>query len=141
MLCVSKHLAVILGFETSLVDTTALAAISTNLSSTMYRLWLVGALKARLSKTESIYVYTDIAKPQAVGDTEAPLLGIIPVTGNFGERCYWSFNPPIYMGVNKAYIDEVKVMLRSETGEAIPFPKDSPSVICSLRFRCRKSAI
>ena len=107
----------------------------------LYRLSTVGKRTVRLPKTESIYIYSDVAKLQAVGDTEASLLGIVPVTGNFGERCHWAFNPPIYMGVNKANIEERRVTLRTESGDMVPFPKDCPSVICCLRFRRRKSPI
>ena len=44
-----------------------------------YLLKVTGTTKPRLDVVNSVYVYSDITKYQAVGDVEAPLLGIGPV--------------------------------------------------------------
>jgi len=138
ILCTHPALGDALGLEYYQVNTVSLQS---NGLGPLYRLALTGVHSPSLPRVESIYVYTDIAKHQAVGDAEAPLLGIIPVKGSFGERCYWSFNPLAYVGVNRSNVSSIRIMLRSETGEPVPFPKDSSSVICGLHFKRRKSAI
>jgi hypothetical protein len=137
-LCDDEYLGSVLGLETRRVDASLLG---TALPAKVYQLTLSSTRAAALSSTDAIYVYADIAKYQAVGDEEAPLLGIIPVIGRLGDRNHWSFNPLIYMGVNKTHISEIRMKLRTEAGEPVPFPRESPSVICCLRFRRRKSTI
>lgn len=101
---------------------------------------LTGPGKSRFAKIDSVYVYSDIVENQRIGDTEAPLLGIIPVQKkNNEEKQFFVLNPPAYLPVNKSEIDEVGIALRTARGEPIPFPKFSSNVICTLQFRRRKS--
>ena len=100
-----------------------------------YLLKVIGTTKPRLDVVNSLYVYSDIGKYQAVGDVEAPLLGIVPVQGAPGARLYWSFNPLCYLPVNKTYIQEIEMRLCTDEGDAVPFAAGSDNVVCCLRFR------
>jgi len=100
---------------------------------------LTGPGKSRFAKIDSIYVYSDIVENQHIGDTEAPLLGIIPVLKrNNDDKQFFVLNPPTYLPVNKTKFSEVSIVLRNARGEPIPFPKFSSNVICTLQFRRRK---
>lgn len=87
----------------------------------------------------ALYVYTDIIEYQRVGNTRAPLLGIIPVTSNYGNQAvHWVFNPQTYVRTNRVRIPEIRIVIKTQRGEPLPFPADSEPVICSLRFRKKK---
>lgn len=97
-----------------------------------------GHATSLFTKVDSIYLYSDIAENQYVGDVEVPLLGIIPVQGQHEDKRFFTFNPPVYLGVKKKEFGEVTIMLRTSRGEPLPFPKFTPEVVVTLRFRRRK---
>jgi len=96
----------------------------------------------------SIFVYSNIVKYQLVGDTEAPLLGIVPI--NFSSEStvlsashetrqqYYTFNPPYYIPLITTQFDIIEIQLNTDWGSPFPF-KDDPNskVICRLDFRKR----
>ena len=90
--------------------------------------------KPLLDDFSTIYLYTDVIKYQIVGDTQAPLMGTLPVEGKYGEQDYWSFNTTYYMPVNKTSISSIEVRLCTETGELVAFEPGSTTV-CKLHFR------
>jgi hypothetical protein len=100
---------------------------------------LSGPGKSNFAKLDSIYVYGDIVENQLVGDTEAKLLGIVPIQKRTEEKQFFSFNPPLYLPVSKTNFSDVKIELKTPRGESIPFPKFTPNVACTLRFRRRKN--
>ena len=89
---------------------------------------------SKLEIPASMYIYSDICDYQLVGDTQAPLLGILPISGDHKEQRYWSFVPPYYIGVTKAYVSEIELRLCTDTGDLVPFTKDS-LVVARLHFR------
>lgn len=97
-----------------------------------------GPSKSNFAKIDSIYVYTDVVKPQLVGDVEAKLLGIIPVRMRSEETQFFSFDQPLFLPVKKTSFSTITIKLRSSRGQAIPFPKYSKEVIVTLKFRRRK---
>jgi hypothetical protein len=88
-----------------------------------------------------MFVYSDISKHQVVGDVDAPLLGIVPVSGAFGSYNHFGFSSPPFVGINKSHITEIRIFLMTDTGKPVAFLADSSSVICTLRFRRRKDTI
>jgi hypothetical protein len=90
---------------------------------------------------DSIYLYCDIAENQYVGNVEVPLLGIIPVQGQHEDKRFFTFNPPVFVGVKKKEFGEVPIRLRTSQGEPLPFPRFTPEVIVTLRFRRRKAYV
>lgn len=134
----SLYLANMMGMKPNLIVPVEIDAIAAIEIPRLYM--LSGPSRSVFTKLDSIYVYSDIIENQYIGDTEAPLLGIVPVLKrNNEDKQFFTFNPPLYLPVNKSQFSEVKILLRSARGEALPFPAFSPSVICSLRFRRRKS--
>jgi len=81
-------------------------------------------------------VYTDIIEYNLVGDTQAPLLGFIPVTSKFGEQAHWCFNPVYYVPVKENLLSSISIKICTDTGETFPFQNDG-KVICRLNFRKR----
>lgn len=66
-------------------------------------------------------LYTDIVEPQIVGDVSAPLLRIVNVTGQDGETVCQQFDRPHYLPVNRKIIDTIEIVIRTHTGELMPF--------------------
>jgi hypothetical protein len=83
-----------------------------------------------------LYVYSDVATYQPVGDTEGPLLGVLPVQGGLGEQIYWVCNPAYYVPVAKTSIDTIEVQLNTDDGRLVPF-EDAGKVFVRLHFRPR----
>jgi len=85
---------------------------------------------------DSIYVYSDIVEPQHVGDTIAPLLGIVPLkTTKCGSRQFFTFTSPIYLPLCKQQFSTVQIRLRTARGKPVPFPEGSTNVVCELHLR------
>jgi len=89
----------------------------------------------------SVYVYTDIVKNQLVGDTMAPLLGVVPVDPKSkpDTLLYWGFNPPYYLPLRLMRFDTIHIALCTDTGKELEFRRDDDKVTCRLHFKCRSS--
>jgi hypothetical protein len=133
----SVYLANMLGINTIEVTPAQTDEISSIELPKLYM--LSGPGKSLFSKLDSIYVYSDIVENQFVGDTEAPLLGIVPIQKRTDDKQFFTFNPPLYLPVNKSHFSEVKILLRTSKKEKLPFPIFTPNVVCTLRFRRHKS--
>jgi hypothetical protein len=84
---------------------------------------------------DTIYIYSDIAERQLVGDVVAPLLGIVPIKAVRGSRQVFTFKSPTYLPVSKQDFSSIRVKLRTERGKPVPFPENSSNVVCMLHFR------
>ena len=80
-----------------------------------------------------MFVYSDIVELSLVGDTQAALLGSLPIQSQFGEQAFWSFNPPYYVRLREKHITTITIQLCDDTGEA--FPIEDVKVMCRLNFR------
>ena len=89
---------------------------------------------SRLENPTSMYIYSDICEYQLVGDSQAPLLGILPIDGQHKQQRYWSFVPPYYIGVTKSYLSEIELRICTDTGDLVPFTSDS-AVVVRIHFR------
>lgn len=81
----------------------------------------------------SIYVYCDWVQSTIVGDTEAPLLRIIPVQGKRNEQQLISFNRIQYIPLSRKNTTAISVYLRRDNGEIIPFECGKTVVTLLLR--------
>ena len=88
---------------------------------------------AEVSAVTNLYVYCDIVEAQIVGDTSAQLVKSIPVEGKFGDNIYKTFTNIQYMPVQKKTFEDVEVLLRGDTGDAVPFERGK--VVITLHFR------
>lgn len=87
-----------------------------------------------------IYVYSDIVKYVAVGDTVAPLLRIIPMHTYSGrhklDHYTHIYNKPHYIPVSRRHIESIHIDLMSDQGVHVPFVTGKS--IVKLHFRPRK---
>jgi hypothetical protein len=74
-----------------------------------------------LSTITSIYTYCDIIQPQIVGDTSAQLLRSIPFEGKYGDIVTKTFTNIQYVPVQMKSFRDVKIRLRNDTGDPVPF--------------------
>jgi hypothetical protein len=97
---------------------------------------LQGNKKPHLDVMHSMYVYSDLIEAQPVGDVEAPLLGIAPVgTAQPGERVHYAFNPLSYLPLSASFIRTIRIELRTDAGDPVPFAAASDNVVCCIRLR------
>ena len=80
----------------------------------------------------SIYTYCNIIQPQIVGDTSAQLLRSIPVEGKYGDIVTKTFTNIQYVHVQTKSFEDVKILLRNDTGDPVPFERGK--VITYVRY-------
>jgi len=69
-----------------------------------------------------LYLYTDIIKPNLVGDCVAPLLRIIKVDKQSTDtNISVSFSNPYYLPIMKREFDTIEINIRDDEGKLIPF--------------------
>ena len=88
---------------------------------------------ADLTTVSTIYVYCDIVQPQIVGDTSAQLLKSIPVEGTFGDIITKTLTNIQYVPIQRKLFEDVEILLRSDTGDPVPFERGK--VVVTLHFR------
>lgn len=84
-----------------------------------------------------IYVYTNIAKPQITGNTQSPLLQLIPVSGSYGEVEQFSPRKVLYIPLRSNIVSSIEIQLCNSDGELIDF-KTGHTVV-QLHFQKRLS--
>ena len=86
----------------------------------------------------AMYVYCDVLECVSVGDTTAPLLPIVEVTGQKGEMVHIQYDRPRYVPLQKKDFDSIEIDIRDDLGEKISF--DSGKLIVTLHFRKAKES-
>jgi hypothetical protein len=94
-----------------------------------------GGKTPRFYAVHSLYVYSDIAKEQRVGDSMSPLMEVVPVKGVPGNRKHYCGNPLPYLPVDRDCIDSINIVIMDEYGKPVVFPDDVVNVVCHLRLR------
>lgn len=84
----------------------------------------------------ALYVYCDVLECVPVGDTMAPLLRIVEITGQKGEMTHIQYDQPRYVPLQKKHFDSIEIDIRDDLGENISF--DSGKLIVTLHFRKQK---
>ncbi len=86
----------------------------------------------------TFYVYSDLVSSQYVGDALAPLLRTVDVDHTeIGGMVCRTYNSPHYIPVKSKEIETIKIDIRQDTGDLVPF--ESGGVICKLHFRLKRS--
>ena len=96
------------------------------------------AVPEDLPDLRTIFVYSDIADYQIVGDVKAQLLGVVPVNNRPGERTNWTFNPPMYSSVATNSFNSIKIWLTDHCGEEVKFSNTSDFIVARLHFKPRR---
>jgi len=82
----------------------------------------------------SLYVYSSVAKPRLVGDTQAPLLRVVSATDKPSfSNIYHEFVNIHYIPVPNIDTDLVEVDIRRDDGQSVSFT--SGKVVLTVHFR------
>ena len=94
-----------------------------------------GASAADLDKgIHSLYIYTDIIEPCAVGDTRAPLLRVVPLDSSNGVfQCTRSFSQVQYHPLKYTRLSTVEVDIKDSIGRPVPFERGTLMLTLHLR--------
>jgi len=89
--------------------------------------------RMRLRSTlRSIYVYCDLVEHVPVGDTKAPLLRIVN-RSMIETRVHQTFNPPLYIPLQKRCFDSIEINMMTDTGLPVPFRFGKSFVVLEFR--------
>ena len=94
---------------------------------------------ADLTVVSSIYLYCDVVEPQVVGDVNAQLLQTVPVEGTFGKTVTKTFINTQYVPIRTKSFENVEILLRTDTGEPVPFERGK--VVTTLLLYLRRCII
>lgn len=82
----------------------------------------------------SMFLYCDCCEFIRVGNTQAPLLRSISFNSKvYGEMVHMNYINPIYIKVNKTFIDKIELMLCDAVGDLVPFAEGLTVVV--LHFK------
>ena len=87
----------------------------------------------------TLYVYTDVVESRVVGDTLAPLLRSIPISGRHGDRVSERFTNVHYIPLLRSNFHSIEVDIRNDMGQRVPF--EYGRVTVTLHFRRRKTGL
>ena len=89
---------------------------------------------ALLRGISSIFIYCDCCESIRVGNTLAPLLRNVsfPIT-KYGDIIQKNYQNPMYVSVNKTFIDCITIMICDAAGDIVPFVEGLTT--CILHFR------
>ena len=83
----------------------------------------------------NLMVYCDIAESSIVGDTEAPLLRVVPVTREHWTSQHTEFLNLQYIPISQKNIRTISIYIYTDYGEVVPFVNGR--TVCTLDFRRR----
>ena len=86
---------------------------------------------------QSLFVYCDILERVIVGDTKAPLLRSLSVSGKHGNIVREIYDKPMYVPIQKKHFESVEIDIRRDFGEPVSFVNGKSSV--TLHFRMSKN--
>ena len=86
---------------------------------------------------DTLYVYTDIVESRIVGDTLAPLLRALPISGRHGDRVSARFTNVHYVPLLRSNFSSIEVDIRNDMGRRVPF--EYGRVTVTLHFRRRQT--
>ena len=84
----------------------------------------------------SLYVYCNVVEPRPVGDSEVPLLRIVPIEGKSGQMMTKTYENIQYIPVSQKHFRTLDMDIKKDTGEPVPF--ECGKLVVTLHFRKRK---
>ena len=133
LLILSDHLAYMLGFKERFIQLGG-----PNSTAAMKDIWgeymvdMTGGLNV-------MYIYSNIVQPQLVGNSLAPLLRAVPISGTSGSLVRETFQSRQYVNVVVNQISHITITIKSDHGQQIPF--DYGKSLAVLHFRRKKQHI
>ena len=97
----------------------------------------VGAEILDIDPIHSMYIYCDVLEPRVVGDTMAPPLRVVPISGEHGEMITRTYQNVHYIPIQKKMFQELELNLRTDTRQLIPFERGKVTI--TLHFRKRST--
>lgn len=86
------------------------------------------------SNSDKMFIYSDIIEYNLLGNLEAPILRIVPLNkGSTANQVHKEFVHKHYLPIAKSSFDEIKIVIRGETG--IPIYFASGKTILKLHFK------
>ena len=95
-----------------------------------------GGVVSDLDPVDSLFVYCDVLEPRVVGDSQVPLLRIVPVEGGNGELVTRIYENVHYVRLQRKTFQTVEINIRDHAGANVPFEAGTLNV--TLHFRQRK---
>ena len=92
-------------------------------------------------RSQAVFIYSDIADYQFVGDVKAQLLGVVPIVSSRGDRQHWTFSPPYYSRVATTYFNRIKVWIADQCGDEIKFADTREFVLLRLHFQKKQQRL
>ena len=89
-----------------------------------------------LDPVDSLFVYCDVLEHWVVGDSQVPLLRIVPVEGRNGELLTWIYENVHYVRLQRKTFQTIEINIRDRAGINVPFEAGTLNV--TLHFRQRK---
>ena len=86
---------------------------------------------------EPVYVYTDVIKPNLVGDSYARLSTTLHFPSKTG---YHRFDYPLYSSVEQSFIESIAIRLVTKTGQDVAFHNSAIPRLVILQFKKNSSA-
>ncbi len=84
----------------------------------------------------SLYVYCPLVEHRTVGDTQAPLLRLVPIEGRDAQNVSRVFDPVHYVPLVQCNFQTVEIDIRDDTGQPVPF--ENGRVVVTLHFRKKR---
>lgn len=84
----------------------------------------------------ALFIYTDIVSNSIVGDSNVPLLRVVPVDGEHGEAITRTFDRMHYVPLRMNMFETIEVNISRDSGQLFNF--QFGTVILKLHFRPRK---
>ena len=83
-----------------------------------------------------LYIYSNLGSNIRIGNTEAPLLAIIPFSNDKGCSLLTEkiFKTPMYIHVKQSRVSQIDVAIYDGAGDIVPFVDDAVTTLC-LHFR------
>ena len=89
-----------------------------------------------MDPVDSLYVYCDVVEPRMVGDSQVPLLRIVPAEGDHGQLVTRIYENVHYVRLQRKSFQTIEINIRDRTGNIVPFEQGTLNV--TLHFCQRK---
>ena len=94
-----------------------------------------------MDPVDSLYVYCDVVEPRVVGDSQVPLLRIVPAEGDHGQLVTRIYENVHYVRLQRKSFQTIEINIRDRTGNIVPFEQGTLNVTVHFRQRKRLSTL